>query len=253
MAIEIVTVPCRSDNYAYLVRDEGTGRVALVDAPEVAPIRRALDERGWQLSQIWVTHHHDDHTSGVAELREGAEVIGNTADRARLPALDREVSDGESFSFGETRVKVMDVSGHTIGHIAFLCEEDEAVFTADSLMAMGCGRVFEGTPEMMWGTLSKLGQLPESVMVYSGHNYGKKNAGFALSIEPGNEAARERSARIEAADETGEPIVPASIGEEKATNPFLRVKLDSVRRAVGMPDAEPVEVFAEVRRRRDGF
>jgi len=256
MPVEIVTVPCRSDNYAYLVRDEASGKVALVDAPEAGPIEAALEERGWELSQIWITHHHDDHTSAVEKLRGGAEVIGNTADRARLPDLDRELSDGETFALGSTTVKVMDVSGHTVGHIAFYIEdagEAPAVFTADSLMALGCGRVFEGTHPMMWESLSKLMALPDETRIYSGHNYGKANGRFALSIEPENADLRERIGRIEAADAAGEPIVPATLAEEKATNPFLRATTDSVKAAVGMEGKPDAEVFAEVRTRKDRF
>ncbi|MEL6267911.1 MAG: hydroxyacylglutathione hydrolase family protein, partial [Pseudomonadota bacterium] len=161
MPVEIVTVPCRRDNYAYLVRDTASGTVALVDAPEAAPIERALSERGWSLDQIWITHHHDDHTAAVPALRAGARVIGNTEDRARLPELDTELAEGDSFAFGGTTVGIADVSGHTIGHIAFLIDGDGAepgaAFTADSLMALGCGRVFEGTMPMMCVALQARG------------------------------------------------------------------------------------------------
>ncbi|MEM9781936.1 MAG: hydroxyacylglutathione hydrolase [Pseudomonadota bacterium] len=253
MPVEIVTVPCLRDNYAYLLRDEASGKVALVDAPEAAPIADALAARGWTLSQIWITHHHADHIDGVAALRAGAEVIGNTADRARLPALDREVSDGETVSLGQTTARVIDVSGHTIGHIAFVLDDDHAAFTADSLMALGCGRVVEGTMEMMWASLSKLAALPDETALYSGHNYGVANAKFALSIEPGNAALKSRLAAIETANAEGRPIVPATLAEEKATNPFLRAAEPSVKAAVTMPDAPDGEVFAEVRRRKDRF
>ncbi|MEM7498554.1 MAG: hydroxyacylglutathione hydrolase [Pseudomonadota bacterium] len=253
MPVEIVTVPCRQDNYAYLVRDEGSGEVALVDAPEEGPIRDALEARGWTLSQIWLTHHHDDHTCAVEALREGARVIGNTEDRARLPELDEEISEGDGFALGETSVKVIDVSGHTVGHIAFLLPQDAAVFTADSLMALGCGRVFEGTYPMMWASLEKLLDLPEETRVYSGHNYGKANGRFALSIEPENAELKERIERIEEADAAGEPIVPSTIAEEKATNPFLRATDPRVAAAVGLEGAEPADVFSEIRQRKDNF
>ncbi|MEO1470026.1 MAG: hydroxyacylglutathione hydrolase [Pseudomonadota bacterium] len=253
MPVEIVIVPCRSDNYAYLVRDEATGEVALVDAPEEGPIRAALDDRGWSLSQIWITHHHDDHTSAVEALRAGAEVIGNTADRARLPALDKETSEGELVHLGRTTARVIDVSGHTIGHIAYVLDDDGAAFTADSLMALGCGRVFEGTPEMMWASLEKLAALPGETRVYSGHNYGAANARFALSIEPGNDALKARAARIAEADAKGAPIVPATIAEERETSPLFRPDVSSVAEAVGLKGAPTAEVFAEVRRRKDSF
>ncbi len=172
MPVEIVTIPCRSDNYAYLIRDESSGQVALVDAPAVDPIVGALDSRGWGLDQIWITHHHGDHTEGVPDLvaKYAAKTVGHAKDRARLPTLDKEVSEGETVTLGESTARVIDVSGHTIGHIAFIMDADNAAFTADSLMALGCGRVFEGTHHMMWESLSKFLPLPDDMMVYSGHN-----------------------------------------------------------------------------------
>lgn len=255
MPVEIVTVPCRSDNYAYILRDGATGQTALVDAPEVAPIVAALDARGWGLDRIWITHHHGDHTEGVAELvaKYGASTVGHASDAARLPELTLAVSEGDTVSLGETRGRVIDVSGHTIGHIAFILDADKAAFTADSLMALGCGRVFEGTHAMMWDSLSKFLGLPDDMMVYSGHNYGKANGRFALSIEPDNAALQERIARIEAADAAGTPIVPVSMAEERATNPFLRAVEPTVKAAVGLPDADDAIAFAEIRRRKDAF
>ena len=255
MPVEIVTVPCRSDNYAFLIRDQGSGQVALVDAPAVDPVIEALDARGWGLDQIWITHHHGDHTEGVPDLvaKYGAKTVGHAKDRARLPPLDQEVSEGETVSLGESHARVIDVSGHTIGHIAFIMDADKAAFTADSLMALGCGRVFEGTHAMMWESLSKFLELPDDCQVYSGHNYGKANGAFALSVDPDNQALKDRIAAIEAADAAGEPIVPASMAEEKATNPFLRAVQPSVKSHIGLPDADDSTTFAEIRRRKDNF
>lgn len=255
MPVEIVTIPCRTDNYAYLIRDEASGQVALVDAPETAPIERALDERGWRLHQIWITHHHGDHVEGVDALRErhGARVVGHSADRARLPKLDLELSEGETVTLGETLARVLDVSGHTIGHVAYVIDAVPAAFTADSLMALGCGRVFEGTMPMMWASLCKLMTLPAGTQIYSGHNYGAANGRFALSIEPENAALHARIERIRAADAEGRPIVPVTLAEELATNPFLRASDPSVKAALGMAGATDAEVFAEIRRRKDRF
>lgn len=255
MPVEIVTVPCRQDNYAYLVRDEATGQTALVDAPAVDPVVAALDERGWGLDQIWITHHHGDHTEGVDALRDryGAQVVGHAKDRSRLPKLDREVSEGETVGLGETAARVIDVSGHTVGHIAFVLDDDKAAFTADSLMALGCGRVFEGTHAMMWESLSKFLEMPDDMRLYSGHNYGQQNGRFALAIEPGNQELQDRVARIGQADDKGEPIVPSTIAEEKATNPFLRATRPGVKAAVGLVGADDASTFAEVRRRKDAF
>jgi len=255
MPVEIVTVPCRQDNYAYLIRDEATGQTACVDAPDAAPIAAALNDRGWGLDQIWITHHHGDHVDGVPALvaEFGAKLVGHGADRARLPELDREVSAGETVTLGNTYATIWDVSGHTIGHIAFVLEGDKAAFTADSLMALGCGRVFEGTHAMMWESLSQFLDLDDDVRIYSGHNYGKANGRFALSIEPENQALLDRIARIDKADEAGEPIVPATMAEERATNPFLRATEPAVKEAVGLAGADDAAVFAEVRRRKDSF
>src|SRR5690625_2711640 len=255
MAIDIVTVPCRKDNYAYLVRDKATNQTALIDAPEVEPILAALDKHGWHLDEIWITHHHDDHISGVDALRErsGARVTGNAKDRERLPRLDREVEDSEHIRLGEAEARVIDVSGHTIGHIAFVFDTENAAFTADSLMALGCGRVNEGTHAMMWESLSKYLAMPDEMRIYSGHNYGQANGEFALSIEPDNQALKDRIARIVEADEKGEPIVPSTMAEEKATNPFLRASEPGVKRAVGLEGADDASTFAEIRRRKDVF
>ena len=255
MPVEVVTVPCRTDNYAYLVRDEATGQVALVDAPEEAPIREALESRGWELHQIWITHHHADHTEAVEALREayGAEIVGHVKDIGRLPPLDRELSEGETVTLGETTARVVDVSGHTVGHIAFVIDEDRIAFTADSLMALGCGRVFEGTHAQMWESLKKLMALPDDTRIYSGHNYGMANGRFASTIEPSNQALKDRIARIEAANNAGEPIVPVTLAEELATNPFLRAGEPTVKQAVGLPGGDDAAVFAEIRRRKDAF
>jgi len=255
MPVEVVVLNARSDNYAYLVRDEATGKVASIDAPEERAIARALDERGWGLDQIWITHHHGDHTEAVDALRDryGATVIGHVNDRARLPALDRELSEGETVALGQTTARVIDVSGHTIGHIAYVLDDDHVAFTADSLMALGCGRVFEGTHAMMWESLSKLMALPGETLIYSGHNYGQANGRFALTIEPENANLIARIERIKAADKAGDPIVPVTLAEELATNPFLRAREPGVKTALGMAGADDAAVFAEIRRRKDNF
>ncbi len=254
MSIEIVTVACRSDNYAFLVR--AGERTALVDAPEAEPIVAALSERGWSLDEVWITHHHADHVEGLAGLRSahpGLSVTGARRDAHRLPKLDREVGDGDAFQFQGHAVNVMDASGHTVGHVAFHVPDAAAVFTADSLMALGCGRLFEGTPEMMWTTLSALTSLPDDTVVYSGHEYTAANARFALTIEPDNEALKRRAADIEAARAEGRYTVPSTLSEERATNPFLRASLRQVKEGLDMKGADDVTVFAEIRARKDAF
>jgi hydroxyacylglutathione hydrolase len=255
MPLEILTVPCLSDNYAFLLHAPGSGLTALVDAPEAAPIIKALDAKGWTLDFILITHHHWDHIDAVDELRTkyDATIIGAEADAHRLPPLDVKVKDGTTFSLAREDVHVLDVSGHTNGHIAYYLPQSKAVFTADSLMALGCGRLFEGTPQQMHASLTKLAGLPEDTVVYSGHEYTEANARFALTIEPGNAALQQRIAQIKEARAEGTATVPSILGEELATNPFLRSESPEVQETVGLKGAAPVDVFAEVRRRKDNF
>lgn len=248
---EIITIPCLSDNYAFLLH--GNGRTALIDAPEAGPIQAELAARGWSLDEIWITHHHADHIDGVSALRDGAIVRGAAADSHRLPPLDFELEDGASFDFAGAEVRVMDVSGHTVGHVAFHVPDAKAVFTADSLMACGCGRLFEGTPEQMWDSLSRLGALSPETLVYSGHEYTASNARFAQTIEPENSALAARVASIAKARAAGHATVPSQLALELETNPFLRAGLSSVKEHLSMLDRSDSEVFAEIRRRKDLF
>ena len=255
MAMEIVTIPCLKDNYAFLLHDTATGATAVVDVPDETPVEAELARRGWALTDILLTHHHADHIDGVDALREatGAKVSGAAADARRLPRLDRAVAEGDTFTLGSAEVRVLDVSGHTVGHIAFHVPAANAVFTADSLMALGCGRVFEGTAPQMWQSLSKLAALPPGTRVCSGHEYTEANARFALTIEPANPDLVARAEHVRAARARGEPTVPSTLAEELATNPFLRARLPAVKTAIGMPGAPDAEAFAEIRRRKDRF
>ncbi|MEX2518479.1 MAG: hydroxyacylglutathione hydrolase [Paracoccaceae bacterium] len=253
MTLETIVIPCLDDNYGYILRDGATGAVACVDAPESAPLIEALEARGWGLDLILITHHHGDHIDGVEPLRAryGAKVLGAAADARRLPPLDRALSEGDELALGESKARVLDVSGHTVGQIAYIF--DGAAFTADSLMALGCGRIFEGTHLMTWESLSKLAALPPETQIYSGHNYGAANGRFALSIEPDNATLKDRIRRIAEADKAGAPICTASLAEELATNPFLRAVEPSVKAAIGLSGADDAAVFAEIRRRKDRF
>lgn len=255
MPFEIVTVPCLRDNYAYLLREKPSGAVALVDAPEAPPIAEALEARGWGLDAILVTHHHSDHVDGVEALRSrfGARVIGAAADKHRLPRLDDEVADGDLVQIGGAAAQVLDVPGHTRGHVAYHLPEAGALFSADSLMVMGCGRLFEGTAEEMWNSLHKLAALPEETMVYSGHEYAASNVRFALSVDGENLALLARAEEIETLRHDGRPTVPASLRLERLTNPFLRVGDPAIRAALRREFAFDLEVFAELRRRKDVF
>ncbi|MFC3628373.1 hydroxyacylglutathione hydrolase [Paracoccus angustae] len=248
MPLELVTLRCLKDNYAYLLHgDEGT---VLIDAPEAAPILRELSARDWTLSAILLTHHHADHTDGVAQIvgETGAMVIGAAADAHRLPPLDLRVSPGEPLEVLGEPVEIIDVPGHTIGHVAFHFPGSGLAFTADSLMALGCGRLFEGTAAMMWDSLSRLNALPPDTLICSGHDYCAGNGAFALSVDPGNQALRDRLETVQAARQ---PCAPAPLALERGTNPFLRVA--ALRPSLGMENAPDAEVFARLRAMKDAF
>jgi hydroxyacylglutathione hydrolase len=255
MGLEIVTIPCLRDNYAYLLRDVATRRVGVVDAPEAGPIEAALAARGWELDLILITHHHDDHIAGVDALREsfGATVVGAAADQRRLPPLDLALSDGDTVALGASMAEVIDVPGHTIGHIAYYFPGGPALFSADSLMVMGCGRLIEGTAAQMWASLCRLAELPAETLVYSGHEYARNNARFALSIDTDNAALAARAAEIDALRAKGVPTVPARLDLEAATNPFLRASDAALKARLGMTSSSDAQVFAEIRGRKDAF
>lgn len=253
MPLEIVTIPCLSDNYAFLARDPGTGKTALIDIPEAAPIRDALAQRNWTLDEIWITHHHWDHVGGLEEVRRDhpAPITGAAADAPRLPPLDRAVSDGDTFALGETEIAVWDVSGHTIGHVAFI--GGGAAFTADSLMALGCGRVFEGTKPQMFASMEKFKALPRDTIICSGHEYTAANGAFAVTVDPDNAALQTRMQQIETARAAGTPTVPSLLGLEMDTNPYLRSDDPAIAAHLGLAGAAPVDVFTEIRTRKDNF
>ncbi|SIQ96560.1 hydroxyacylglutathione hydrolase [Paracoccus thiocyanatus] len=248
MPLDLVPIRCLTDNYAWLLH--GNGRTALVDAPEAAPILAELAARGWTLDQIALTHHHADHIQAVPELadRTGAAVIGNALDAARLPPLDQPVRPGAHFDLCGEQAQAIDVPGHTIGHLAFHLPGSAMVFTADSLMALGCGRLFEGDAQAMWASLSRLNALPAGTLVCSGHDYCRGNGAFALSVDPGNAALRRR---LEETAAGKRPCAPSTLADERATNPFLRVR--ELADGLGMAGAADADVFAELRARKDRF
>jgi len=255
MALELVTIPCRTDNYAYLLHDVASGQTALIDAPEAAPILAELAARAWTLHDILLTHHHGDHIDAVPDLvaATGARVTGATADAHRLPPLNRSVIEGDTLAIGPETAHVIAVPGHTIGHIAFYLPDSGYAFTADSLMAGGCGRLFEGSPAQMFASLTKLAALPPETLICSGHEYTAANLRFAATLDPDNVALQARIARVIKARSENRPTVPSRLSGELATNPYLRADTKALRAALRMPVASPVEVFAEIRARKDRF
>jgi hydroxyacylglutathione hydrolase len=246
MPITVHQFPCLSDNYGFLVRDEASGLAACVDTPDAEAILRELKGLGWTLSLILNTHWHPDHAGGNAAVKAatGATVVG-PGEVERLSPVDRKVAGGDQVMLGSTRFEVIESGGHTLGHIAYFDAADQAAFVGDTLFALGCGRLFEGTAEQMWASLERLADLPDETAVYCAHEYTASNARFALSVDD-DPALKARAAAIFAARERGEPTVPTSIGLEKATNPFLRApKL--------RPGMAPHEAFAQVRAAKDSF
>jgi len=253
--LEILQIPVLSDNYVYLAHDPASGDTAVVDPAVVDPVLDAAAAKGWTISHILNTHHHGDHTGGNLEIKEktGCTIVGPRADRDRIPGIDIELADGETFMLGEAEARVFDVPGHTHGHIAFWFEQSDALFCGDTLFALGCGRVFEGTMEQMWSSLSKLKALPGPTRIYCAHEYTQSNGRFALSVEPGNTALVNRMADINEKRQHNIPTVPSTLEEEWATNPFLRPDSEGLQQTIGLVGGDMIAVFTETRRLKDSF
>jgi len=255
MPIQVHQFPCRSDNYGFLAHDPDQDLTACIDTPDADAINAGLEEKGWRLTHILNTHHHGDHTDGNLDLKErwACIIVGASNDAERIPGIDQRVSDGDDYAFGDIAAKVFEVPGHTTGHIAFYFASENIAFVGDTLFALGCGRLFEGTPEMMWNSLQKLMALPDETVVYFGHEYTQANAQFALSVEPGNSQLAARSKEIDRLRAHGLPTVPTTIGLERATNPFVRPMSENLQTTIGLSGADLVSVFAETRRLKDNF
>ncbi len=253
--MQIELVPLLKDNYAYLLHDTATGATAVVDPSEAQPVLAAARARGWNISHVLSTHHHWDHTGGNIEIKaaSGCMVIGPAYDRERIPGIDAGVEEGDRVALGGAAAEILFIPGHTRGHIAYWFPEAAALLCGDTLFSLGCGRMFEGTPEQMWRSLDKLRRLPPETRVYCGHEYTQANARFALGIEPDNPALVMKARQVDAARAAGRATIPSTMAEERAANPFLRADEPSVAAAVGLEGADPVAVFAAVRRRKDAF
>lgn len=255
MSVIIEQFPCRSDNFGVLIHDTESGLTAAIDAPELGPIRDKLGEKGWRLDRILTTHHHADHVEANLALEKefGCTITGPAGEAENIPGIDETVAGGQTFRFGAAEVRVIDTPGHTLGHISYWLPDAGVAFVGDTLFAMGCGRLLEGTPAMMWESLGKIAALPDQTSIYCGHEYTEANARFALSVEPGNKALTDRAAEVEKLRRDGRATLPTTIAIEKTTNPFLRADEPTIRTELGMAKAPAVEVFAELRRRKDNF
>ena len=251
MTLTVRQFPCLSDNYGFLIRDDASGKTGCIDTPDAAAILKELEKAGWGLDLILNTHWHADHAGGNAEIQAatGCQIVG-PSEVTRIAPLDRKVVGGDTVALGETSFRVIETGGHTLGHIAYFDEADRIAFVGDTLFALGCGRLFEGQPEQMWASLSRLAALPDETKVYCAHEYTVSNARFALSVDQGP-ALKARAEQVFAARERGEWTVPTTIGLEKATNPFLRAPLLAAR--VGKAGAPDFEAFAAVRAAKDSF
>jgi hydroxyacylglutathione hydrolase len=253
--LHIQQISILGDNYVYLIHDPGSAETVAIDPAVAAPVMEALDARGWRLTRIFSTHHHVDHVGGNLELKRatGCRVTGAASDARRIPGIDEKVSEGDVLCVGERRVKVLEVPGHTSGHVAYWFEGEAALFCGDTLFSLGCGRLFEGTAAEMWSSLVKLRALPDETRVYCAHEYTSANADFALTQEPDNAALRARADEVLKLREAGKPSVPSTLESEKAANPFLRADVPEFLVAAGLQGKSPVEAFAEIRKQKDHF
>jgi hydroxyacylglutathione hydrolase len=251
--LEIHQFPALSDNYGVLVRDPERGVVASIDAPSADSVRKALAATGWRLTYILTTHHHADHTDGNLELKAetGCVIIGPKAEAAKIPGIDTEVAEGDAFRLGGHMVEVIETPGHTLGHIAFIFRQANVAFVGDTLFAMGCGRVLEGSMEQMWSSLAKIAKLPPQMELYCGHEYTISNAKFGVAIEPENAALKARLEEVTALRAAGKATLPTRVDTELATNVFLRPHVPAIRKRLNLEMAKDWQVFAEMRERKN--
>jgi len=254
-SLDIHQFLCRSDNYGVLIHDATAGVTATIDAPEVAAIEAALTKTGWSLTHIITTHHHFDHVEGheVLKAKYGCRVIAPKSEAAKIPGVDETVKEGDTFLFGNFSVEVIETPGHTLGQVNYFIPDAKVAFTGDTLFALGCGRIFEGTAAQMWSSMRKLKKLPADTTIYCGHEYTLSNAKFALSVDPENAKLRVRVKEIEALRADNKPTLPTTMALELETNPFLRPDDPAIRAQLKMVDASDEAVFTEIRRRKDSF
>ena len=253
MSAQPYLFPCLQDNYGVLLHDDQTGATAAIDAPEAGAVEAALQRTGWRLSDILVTHHHADHTGGISALKERhrCRVTAPFREASRIPLVDATVREGDRVKLGSLEADVLDTPGHTAGHISYFFAPEKLAFVGDTLFSIGCGRVIEGTPEMMWQSLLKLRALPDDTRIYCGHEYTQANIRFARTIEPDNTVLAERAREVDKLRGESKPTIPSTLAQEKAANPFLRADLPELAKAVSLAGQPAWKVFAEIRERKN--
>jgi hydroxyacylglutathione hydrolase len=237
--VEIIAVPAFTDNYIWLVHDEESGETAVVDPGDAAPVLAEAARRGWTIDQVWNTHWHPDHTGGNLAIKEASCARISGAARENIAGRDVPLSEGDQVRLGKHVGRVIEVPGHTLGHIALVFDDDRIAFVGDTLFAMGCGRLFEGTPQQMYDSLRRLSELPDDTRLYCAHEYTLANARFAAHVEPGNSAIADRLVRVQTMRDEGQITVPTTVAQERETNPFVR--------------CTNVEEFAQRRDAKDSF
>ena len=254
--LEIITLPVLTDNYIYLIHDPVSQETAAIDPALARPVMGVLQEKGWQLNYIWNTHHHSDHIGGNLELKQltNCKILAAQADWDRIPGIDQGVVEGDVVSIGQHKANVIATPGHTRAHIVYHFSEDKLLFCGDTLFAMGCGRLFEGTAEQLWHSLQKLKSLPKATKVYCTHEYTEANGRFALTLDPNNQVLQLKMAEVQQLRSTKQPTVPSTIEEELATNPFFREDSPMIRQAIGFDaTTNPIAVFTQIRHLKDHF
>ena len=253
--MQVIPIPCLSDNYAYIIIDKSSNLVGVIDPSEALPIINFLKKKKLKLNYILNTHHHFDHVGGNLDLKEiyKAKIVGFVSDKHRIPGIDIVVEDNQKWMFGDSQVKVLHIPGHTLGHVCFYFEKEKIAFTGDTLFSLGCGRIFEGDHNQMLNSLSKIKALPKDTMIYCGHEYTYKNAEFCMKYDNGNINLKNKFEKIKKLRSSNLPTIPSSLEEELKSNIFLRCDQNELKIKLNMKNEDDFKVFRKVRDLKDDF
>ena len=253
--LEIIQIPVLNDNYIYLLHEPILYKTAVVDPAVSQPVIEILQQKNWSLDFILNTHHHSDHTDANIALKKltHCQILGSETDKQRIPAIDKTLQQDDQFQLGNETIKVIETTGHTIGHIVFYCQHSQLLFCGDTLFSMGCGRLFEGSAEQLWYSLQKLKTLPMATQIYCSHEYTQVNGQFALSVEPNNSALQQRIKQVNTLRLANKPTIPSTLEQELATNPFLREQQLEIQQHTNTEGKSPIDVFTQLRHLKDSF